>query len=1574
MVVYDPSGQRHLLRADITGKFMVVTGDLPRAQAYTMFNVVVTQTVGSLRINIEGGKVLAHQQPEGEIFRDCVEVCSGIGCMGYGIKAAGFTIRAVNDKQASMCDFQKQQGVSAVHCGDLNDDDVLVALHGLHPNPCLLAGGFSCQPWSALGDHGGFNDDRSSALVAILRAGYFLRSHSLLLECVPGAGKDPTVQGLLREFCELTGYKMTQFDTKLEDLMPIRRHRWWCLVVNPIIPSPVLRPMPKLDTQATFQDLIPVIPDWPEREIQALALDQYETRMFEEYGGLGTNIIYPDTVVKTALHGWGNQLTACPCHCRLQPLSHKRLSSKGMFGALIVLPGEWRSTYGVFPRTRHVHPWELAVLHGLPPVVEWGENMRFCLAGLGQLASPIQAVWVASHFTHAVQQLEGEHPILPEAALGILFNQLFVAITETQPVIGQHVKFVQFASKVWKTLAQSFHDHHVPLPLSDKIDENIQRTGRKDLKTAAILTGENKQPAFGPPEPNQEGLDPTHVAAAAPCTPVAHDHPVGVVSSMETFSGSPFAHDHVRIRESGGSPPPLPVADASAPFKPHPVHGGIPAFASSQSDEVDHSFILYDALGDALGCPLRGLSDVPMGSDDAPIGVDNSPDKSEFNLTQEIAQSIDEIDSAISHVADTPVDAHHLIWVIKYDDHLPMQVRVHKDATIGSCTVAEERLGVMSQPVRVMDTVGTLLPYGEVTTPCQQLVLQYIGDYEREQITGTPPSFAQLPELPRSHALMLQKGWVADDEFAFYLATLEGSGCGYIYPTLVVPSHVIEEELQQLMDSWVDGLCQTVGESQVVATAFLINQHWHPVVVSRTALGLQVRLTPEGAAWVEPVFRSRVPTCEVRCHGLPTKFSNDCGFQAIAWLGLFLSQYDAPADVIIPCIQPSTACGWRNLFASHLRATDQHDVPMRKCNLFFGGGGTIDPVEQIEQLLQQHGVPTTVSAERANVVLEKLGRATVLNILRGNTQWRDLKHAANQITPKLQLVLNTEMQEAIKTRANNKQPVTTKKERKPKTNHKQTLQLQARDVQVPEGIFREGSHVPLKQIDISQVGPEARGIILVDPFEAVLYLRRKQQVSTKGLAMIVIGAQPDLMHGAGQPVRFPAKCLQTDEPIILSAYIVQLGGVEVSRNVSEQAPKVDVVVTNVIKVLAFQDELGTNWKSLQEKPVRFLLDMIPEIQEAPHGREAVLDVWDRQWLNVRMEKVNQDYAGVFSVCLRLTGIDVKAIMQRSGQSGVYYEPKTQDGRGHSDDFRVIWLNRHAKMDAVVQGQSIKQWSCLVRSNQRFGIRVEASQAEQVHNTLKPSTPFLTGTDLLQFVGGPFPYGATRQSLASLFKSWGWNAKPCQPKSRSSDGKGILWNIQSVGKPPYDVYQMDHADILLSQCMKKTKSVAAVGNVIQASDRTMDALKTPANPKSAEVDPLQVSDPWAPPGLAKRPAIVTPNMEELASQVEQKVRAAMMNHPVDPADAPMQDDSRLRELEGRITQLGDLETRMNQLEVSVQQQHQEQAQTNQAMVQQINAMSGKIDSHASTYQTILDTRMEEQLRQIERLINKKARTE
>ena len=140
--------------------------------------------------------------------------------MKDGIDKGGFRVFASNDLRQTMTDFQNRQGFSSTVTGDIGENSTIGSLFNIHSKSCLFAGGFSCQPWSALGDRKGMMDTRSQSLISTLRAAYFLRSHSIVLECVQNAGQDQQVRDILSAFCRITGFRQTQIDLCLATFWP----------------------------------------------------------------------------------------------------------------------------------------------------------------------------------------------------------------------------------------------------------------------------------------------------------------------------------------------------------------------------------------------------------------------------------------------------------------------------------------------------------------------------------------------------------------------------------------------------------------------------------------------------------------------------------------------------------------------------------------------------------------------------------------------------------------------------------------------------------------------------------------------------------------------------------------------------------------------------------------------------------------------------------------------------------------------------------------------------------------------------------------------------------------------------------------------------------------------------------------------------------------------------------------------------------------------------------------------------------------------------------------------------------
>ena len=153
---------------------------------------------------------------------------------------------------------------------------------------------------------------------------------------------------------------------------------------------------------------------------------------------------------------------------------------------------------------------------------------------------------------------------------------------------------------------------------------------------------------------------------------------------------------------------------------------------------------------------------------------------------------------------------------------------------------------------------------------------------------------------------------------------------------------------------------------------------------------------------------------------------------------------------------------------------------------------------------------------------------------------------------------------------------------------------------------------------------------------------------------------------------------------------------------------------------------------------------------------------------------------------------------------------------------MVWLPKTDLANAITSLQAAKTWACLVRAGKRFGLRTFAQDAQQVHDQYKPQTPFLESGAISHYLVGPLPFGATKATLGRVFAKWGWVARPVQPRGRSSDGGGILWEVHASQQPECEAYSMDHGDVIISDLTKR-KPQEKLHTDIVASARTIAAL-------------------------------------------------------------------------------------------------------------------------------------------------------
>lgn len=164
VVVWDGLQQRHLLKSAGKKVFFIFQGTMPKVDAVSLLEVTVTTTTNGFRIQADDGYILPHEVPDLGCMYLSTEVCAGIGCLGRGLETAGMKLQTSNELREPFAAFQRLQGRSMIK-GDLGEAATIAKIHAAQTGPNCLAGGFSCQPWSHLGDRRATGDQRADTLV-----------------------------------------------------------------------------------------------------------------------------------------------------------------------------------------------------------------------------------------------------------------------------------------------------------------------------------------------------------------------------------------------------------------------------------------------------------------------------------------------------------------------------------------------------------------------------------------------------------------------------------------------------------------------------------------------------------------------------------------------------------------------------------------------------------------------------------------------------------------------------------------------------------------------------------------------------------------------------------------------------------------------------------------------------------------------------------------------------------------------------------------------------------------------------------------------------------------------------------------------------------------------------------------------------------------------------------------------------------------------------------------------------------------------------------------------------------------
>ena len=843
----------------------------------------------------------------------------------------------------------------------------------------------------------------------------------------------------------------------------------------------------------------------------------------------------------------------------------------------------------------------------------------------------------------------------------------------------------------------------------------------------------------------------------------------------------------------------------------------------------------------------------------------------------------------------------------------------------------------------------------------------------------------QISKNHREQILEQQLGTWGDDEIAFFLKDI----CEHSPPDQhvvwwdpILLSNVVNMGKFDLLRQ----MAAALPDVATVVTAVVVEKHWNPLVwridesgVFAFTCGLVHAYSLAHQALHNAFCQSRgVETNRVHNKCLPFVVNDHCGAMAVAYLYhlVFGSKMPTTREELV-----HTHDQFRQQFVDNLAAN--------VVKPFLWGKGNDDWKGRLGAILQEHGVASQDVEDRIHYLCEKIGLKEINKVMAAPQPWRELKWIANQKVPMVQVIRPSELQAVLDQKMKEGKPIETRSQKaKSKGAGKgkgKAAELDPLKLRLEQGVFTCGNpSIPLSQIDLSQVGAKANGVVLCTASMALPYLKASRQISAGGLALIVIASAEAIPQTnlISEKVRIPVLCTINAEPLLVDGHMFQLGALPVCRHVQDDRFKLVSISSGVVKVTIYRDQVDAAWTDITQHPLKYIFSKVPILRacldeecggncESWHGtalcnvKEPVLEVWGRQWMQHNFQTSQPDQAQIFAVHFRVPSAIQLQIQAYSGYAGVFAEPKSIDGRGPSDQYQVVWMPKADLPELILLKQTQPNVCGLARVGNRLGLRCKVEHAASLHGAIKPGSAFLPLGRKQTYLVGPVPYGTLKDSLSKALAESGWTARPVQAVPASKQIDGVLWRVQSIENPPTNVLQLDHGEVLISR-LDDPQVLSSNNPVVLRAVKTVQLCSNA--PQS--VDPLQINDPWA--NNRAFPTIIPSGLkganDPLVALENRVIESVLSQLPAKPEAMEVDDghSGRMDVLERRVQELSDGQ---NQLHSMLQ----EQGSSHGSQLQELRNQTGRLEvavgdqaSQMTLFQSQFRAQLEQQQGQLDSL--------
>lgn len=724
-------------------------------------------------------------------------------------------------------------------------------------------------------------------------------------------------------------------------MWPSVRNRWWAILTHPAI-GPIETPkMPSIGWDPSVFHLMPQMMPLDEQSLRQLELDIYELRHFHNQpGGIARSAFHPFRPMPTATHSWGSQVKGCHCGCRSSGFSAERVANRGLYGVLIPLDRMVESVMGPYHAMRHPHPMEVAFVNGLglePAFVNTtnSETLRLALAGVGQLASPLQSNWIWGNVLPVFHN-KGLIAKMTDPC-GVLTNMcksLFVARDELLGV-NHKTKYMEIFESAINMLGNPSVPGSTEMDdpkISQLIHQRCTEIGEQDEDVPEDRTD---KVTLGKPEN----------------APTLGEGKGGTIPSrVETPKETEIEIVHEECRKQ--------FATNST--------GGVLGFETAKRRKIE--------------------TQQNHGGKDQPNAVQGNvgPDDRSMCLPVEVSPTMPwtkPVDyRSFGHIGkeafqEEVIDQCKTSCRITTAGASPIQVEFVGDIRIQQALSAEVALGNAEDESTVRTSVGTFVaPEHNIQSDQTYVIFPPHDGLNDDKCPKTHP--VQPPNLDgqtRLHGLYQQKGWVALGEMEFYFRQIGVDSMCNVSSPMVLP----ENPAQGIdLARWILQGIEIANASNMAYTTCLISSHWVPLKLEVKEETTSVKTLAGDVECNCSLWRPINPDIRVNEQLNRHVFPADCGFQAAAWI----RHQIRPASSGQTFPMTATEAGqWRQDFAQYLVENQKSTQIMNKIRL--GGMPDTNTKGQLQQLLVRHGVSNDRVDQCGVHPIENLGLKTIQQVL-----------------------------------------------------------------------------------------------------------------------------------------------------------------------------------------------------------------------------------------------------------------------------------------------------------------------------------------------------------------------------------------------------------------------------------------------------------------------------------------------------------------------------------------------------------------------------------------------------------------